>query len=139
MRAERDRRAQILTAEGTKQAAILQAEGSRQAAILEAEGGAKAAVLRAEGEAQVALLAPQPHRSGGQGPEAQGIGVEALQRKLPVRHHQPLHRPGRRVGRALGAEVVPASVAPQIRAGAQGGQPRCFLCLILPALFLPVL
>jgi regulator of protease activity HflC (stomatin/prohibitin superfamily) len=52
MRAERDRRAQILTAEGTKQAAILQAEGSRQAAILEAEGDAKAAVLRADGEAQ---------------------------------------------------------------------------------------
>src|SRR5947209_13597200 len=37
MRAERSRRAQILTAEGTKQAAILQAEGSRQSAILEAE------------------------------------------------------------------------------------------------------
>ncbi len=52
MRAERDRRAQILTAEGTKQAAILQAEGSRQAAILEAEGAAKAQVLRAEGEAK---------------------------------------------------------------------------------------
>jgi regulator of protease activity HflC (stomatin/prohibitin superfamily) len=52
MRAERDKRAQILTAEGTKQAAILQAEGSRQAAILSAEGEAKAAVLRAEGEAQ---------------------------------------------------------------------------------------
>jgi regulator of protease activity HflC (stomatin/prohibitin superfamily) len=52
MRAERDKRAQILTAEGTKQAAILQAEGSRQAAILSAEGQAKAAVLRAEGEAK---------------------------------------------------------------------------------------
>jgi len=52
MRAERDRRAQILTAEGTKQAAILQAEGSRQAAILEAEGAAKAQVLRAQGEAE---------------------------------------------------------------------------------------
>jgi regulator of protease activity HflC (stomatin/prohibitin superfamily) len=52
MRAERDRRAQILTAEGTKQAAILQAEGSRQAAILSAEGDAKAAVLRAQGEAE---------------------------------------------------------------------------------------
>jgi regulator of protease activity HflC (stomatin/prohibitin superfamily) len=51
MRAERDRRAQILTAEGTKQAAILEAEGSRQASILEAEGQAKAAVLRADGEA----------------------------------------------------------------------------------------
>ncbi|HET6825952.1 MAG TPA: SPFH domain-containing protein [Amnibacterium sp.] len=52
MRAERNRRAQILTAEGTKQAAILQAEGARQSAILEAEGEAKARVLRAEGEAK---------------------------------------------------------------------------------------
>jgi hypothetical protein len=52
MRAERDRRAQILTAEGTKQAAILTAEGARQAAILQAEGDAKAQVLRADGEAQ---------------------------------------------------------------------------------------
>ena len=52
MRAERDRRAVILTAEGTKQSAILQAEGKRQAAILEAEGDAQAAVLRAKGEAE---------------------------------------------------------------------------------------
>lgn len=52
MRAERDRRALILTAEGTKQSAILTAEGARQAAILEAEGEARAAVLRAEGEAK---------------------------------------------------------------------------------------
>ncbi|GLI28930.1 paraslipin [Agromyces rhizosphaerae] len=52
MRAERDRRAAILTAEGTKQSAILEAEGRRQASILKAEGDAKAAVLRAEGEAQ---------------------------------------------------------------------------------------
>ncbi len=52
MRAERDRRAVILTAEGTKQSQILEAEGARQAAILEAEGYAKAAVLRAEGEGQ---------------------------------------------------------------------------------------
>ncbi|MFC0681460.1 SPFH domain-containing protein [Lysobacter korlensis] len=52
MRAERDKRAQILTAEGTKQASILQAEGARQADILRAEGEAQAAVLRANGEAQ---------------------------------------------------------------------------------------
>ncbi|WP_397459902.1 SPFH domain-containing protein [Rathayibacter sp. PhB152] len=52
MRAERDRRAVILTAEGTKQSQILNAEGHRQAAILAAEGDAKAAVLRAEGEAK---------------------------------------------------------------------------------------
>ncbi len=52
MRAERDRRALILTAEGTKQSAILTAEGTRQAAILNAEGSARAAVLEAEGQAK---------------------------------------------------------------------------------------
>ncbi|WGD36226.1 SPFH domain-containing protein [Lysinibacter sp. HNR] len=52
MRAERDRRALILTAEGTKQSAILEAEGLRQAEILRAEGDAQAAVLRAQGEGQ---------------------------------------------------------------------------------------
>ena len=52
MRAERDRRAAILTAEGTKQSDILTAEGERQAAILKAEGDAQASILRADGEAQ---------------------------------------------------------------------------------------
>ena len=50
MRAERERRAVILTAEGTKQSAILTAEGDRQSAILKAEGDAQAAILRAQGE-----------------------------------------------------------------------------------------
>ncbi len=52
MRADRDKRAAILNAEGFKQSQILTAEGERQAAILRAEGEAQAAVLRAEGEAQ---------------------------------------------------------------------------------------
>lgn len=52
MRAERDKRAAILTAEGEKQSQILIAEGARQAEILRAEGDAQAAVLRASGEAQ---------------------------------------------------------------------------------------
>ncbi|WP_254064998.1 MULTISPECIES: SPFH domain-containing protein [unclassified Frigoribacterium] len=52
MRAERNRRAAILTAEGTKQSQILEAEGSRQSSILKAEGDAKAQVLRAQGEAE---------------------------------------------------------------------------------------
>jgi regulator of protease activity HflC (stomatin/prohibitin superfamily) len=52
MRADRDKRAAILTAEGNKQAAILDAEGSKTAAILKAEGQARAQVLRAEGEAE---------------------------------------------------------------------------------------
>lgn len=52
MRAERDKRAAILIAEGAKQSQILEAEGARQSAILTAEGEAKAAVLRAEGESK---------------------------------------------------------------------------------------
>src|SRR3954470_15368708 len=52
MRAERDRRATILTAEGTKQAQILTAEGEKQAAVLTAEGARTSAILRAQGEAQ---------------------------------------------------------------------------------------
>jgi regulator of protease activity HflC (stomatin/prohibitin superfamily) len=56
MRAERDRRAAILTAEGEKQAQILTAEGAKQAAVLNAEGAQQAAVLDAEGERQAAIL-----------------------------------------------------------------------------------
>ena len=52
MRAERDRRAAILNAEGIKQSQILTAEGQKQAAVLTAEGEKQAAILRAEGEAQ---------------------------------------------------------------------------------------
>jgi len=52
MRAERDRRAAILTAEGVKQAQILTAEGEKQSAILRAEGERQSEILRAEGQAQ---------------------------------------------------------------------------------------
>jgi regulator of protease activity HflC (stomatin/prohibitin superfamily) len=52
MRAERDRRAAILTAEGVKQSAILTAEGEKQSAVLKAEGAKQSAILRAEGESQ---------------------------------------------------------------------------------------
>ena len=51
MRAERDRRAAILNAEGIKQSQILTAEGAKQAAVLTAEGEKQAAILRAQGEA----------------------------------------------------------------------------------------
>ncbi|WP_084072931.1 SPFH domain-containing protein [Demequina sp. NBRC 110052] len=55
MRAERDRRAAILTAEGVKQSAILTAEGEKQSAILKAEGEAQSRILKAEGEARAIL------------------------------------------------------------------------------------
>ena len=56
MRAERDKRAAILTAEGDKQSAILSAEGARAAAILRAEGEQQSSVLAAEGNRQSEIL-----------------------------------------------------------------------------------
>ncbi|WP_409482904.1 SPFH domain-containing protein [Arsenicicoccus dermatophilus] len=52
MRAERDRRAAILTAEGVKQSQILTAEGEKQSQILRAEGSAQARILEAQGQAR---------------------------------------------------------------------------------------
>jgi regulator of protease activity HflC (stomatin/prohibitin superfamily) len=52
MRADRDKRAAILQAEGVKQSQILSAEGEKQAAILRAEGERQSAMLRAEGQAK---------------------------------------------------------------------------------------
>lgn len=50
MRAEREKRAAILTAEGARASAILTAEGERQSTILKAEGARQAAILEAEGQ-----------------------------------------------------------------------------------------
>ncbi len=52
MRAEREKRAAILTAEGVRQSQILTAEGDRQATILRAEGDKQSAILRAQGQAE---------------------------------------------------------------------------------------
>jgi regulator of protease activity HflC (stomatin/prohibitin superfamily) len=52
MRAEREKRAAILTAEGLRQAQILTADGDKQGAVLRAEGAKQSAILKAEGQAQ---------------------------------------------------------------------------------------
>ncbi|MEI2775743.1 MAG: SPFH domain-containing protein [Tetrasphaera sp.] len=52
MKAERDRRAAILNAEGVKASQILTAEGEKQSAILRAEGSAQARILEAQGQAR---------------------------------------------------------------------------------------
>jgi regulator of protease activity HflC (stomatin/prohibitin superfamily) len=67
MRADRDKRAAILTAEGFKQSQILTAEGEKQSAILKAEGQAQAAVTQAKADAEAQAL-----RAQGQ---AQAIGT----------------------------------------------------------------
>lgn len=55
IKADREKRARILEAEGFKEASIREAEGKKQAAILEAEGVRNAVVLEAEGEAEARL------------------------------------------------------------------------------------
>src|ERR1700730_7751622 len=52
MRADREKRAAILTAEGLKQSQILTAEGEKQSAILRAQGQREAMILQAEGQAK---------------------------------------------------------------------------------------
>jgi regulator of protease activity HflC (stomatin/prohibitin superfamily) len=59
MRADRDKRAVILTAEGQRQSAILTAEGSKQAAILSAEGARESQILRAQADRESAILRAQ--------------------------------------------------------------------------------
>lgn len=56
MRAERDKRAQILTAEGERQSNILTSEGRKQATILEAEGARTQVILAAEADRQKRIL-----------------------------------------------------------------------------------
>lgn len=59
MRADRDKRAAILTAEGQRQASILTAEGQKQSAILSAEGDRESQILRAQADREAAILRAQ--------------------------------------------------------------------------------
>ena len=84
MKAERERREQILIAEGEKKSAILRAEGHKESVILEAEAEKQSQILRAEakkeatireaeGQAQ-AILAVQ---------QANADGIKALNESAP--------------------------------------------------------
>ena len=59
MRADREKRAVILTAEGQRQASILSAEGNKQSAILNAEGDRESLILRAQADREAAILRAQ--------------------------------------------------------------------------------
>ncbi len=73
MRAERDRRAVILEAEGAKTAAILYAEGERESAVLAARGKSEAQIINAEGEAEARLRIAK----------AEAQAVELLRHAMP--------------------------------------------------------
>ena len=77
MRADREKRAAILQAEGVKQAAILQAEGEKQSAILKAEGASRASVLAAEGQAKAIQTVFQAIHEGK--PDPQLLAYQYLQ------------------------------------------------------------
>ncbi|MEV0838140.1 SPFH domain-containing protein [Actinocatenispora sera] len=77
MRAERDRRAAILTAEGHKQSQILTAEGEKQSAILRAQGDRESRVLQAEGQAKaIRQVADAIHRAN---PDQKLLAYQYLQ------------------------------------------------------------
>ncbi len=59
MRADRDKRALILSAEGQRQSSILTAEGQKQSAILTAEGERESRILRAQADREAAILRAQ--------------------------------------------------------------------------------
>ncbi|WP_375483872.1 SPFH domain-containing protein [uncultured Mycobacterium sp.] len=63
MKADREKRAMILTAEGNRESAIKQAEGQKQAQILQAEGAKQAAILAAEADRQSRMLRAQGQRA----------------------------------------------------------------------------
>src|SRR6476469_7565483 len=63
MKADREKRAMILTAEGHRESSIAAAQGNKQAAILNAEGSKQAAILNAEADRQATMLRAQGERA----------------------------------------------------------------------------
>ncbi len=77
MRAEREKRAAVLTAEGLKQSKILTAEGEKQSSILRAEGEKRSAILKAEGQAEaIGAVFQAVHRNN---PDPQLLAYQYLQ------------------------------------------------------------
>ena len=139
MRAEREKRAAILTAEGVRQAQILTADGDKQGNVLRAEGEKQSAILRAEGQAHGHRRRVPVHPRQRPDPEAARLPVPAdaaADRAGPGQHglddperadrraedaelglRRPRGRPGcgraerSRPGRASGVAPGPVSVA----------------------------
>ena len=124
MRAERDRRAAILTAEGVKQSQILTAEGEKQSAVLTAEGARRRDPAgRGRGEGDRHRLSRDPRGAAGRGPPQLPVPPDASAARAGGSEQDLRHplgvlagagEPGRgreprRRGRAAGA---PVSTAP---------------------------
>ncbi len=81
MRAERDRRAAVLEAEGLKKAKILQAEGFRESEIKKAEGEKQSEILRAEGQAQARIRKA----------EAEAQAIQLVSNAIETKNGNPIH------------------------------------------------
>jgi regulator of protease activity HflC (stomatin/prohibitin superfamily) len=121
MRAERDRRAAILTAEGVKQSQVLTAEGEKQSAILRAQGAREAAVLQSEGEAKaIDTVFSAIHAGNPDGPLLSYQYLQMLPRiaqgdankiwVIPSELTNALGNLGQQLGRAASGDPAPASV-----------------------------
>jgi SPFH domain/Band 7 family protein len=126
MRAERDRRATILTAEGVKQSQILTAEGEKQAAVLKAEGARTSAILRAEGESKAIETVFQAIHDGA--PDQELLSYQYLQMLpqlaqgeankifiIPSEFNQALGNIGSALGRIGGGGEGPPKPRPKPR------------------------
>jgi len=126
MRAERDRRAAILSAEGFKASQILTAEGEKTASILRAEGEAKAASLRADGEASAIRKVFEAIHDGN--PDSQVMAYKYLEQLpkiaagdanklwiIPSEFGKALENVGGALGRMSGGNPAPAPQQPQVQ------------------------
>ena len=106
MKAEREKRAAILTAEGVRQSKILTAEGDKQSEILRAEGDKTGAILRAEGQAEAISQVFQAIHTND--PDPKLLAYQYLQ-TLPQIASRPgqhvLGHPGRGDHRAQGGDL----------------------------------
>ena len=118
MRAERDRRAAILTAEGVKQSQILTAEGEKQSAVLKAEGartvGDPARRGRVEGDRD--RLPGDPRRRARPAAALLPVPADAAPARAGVRE-QDLHHP-------VGVQPGARQPRQRARAGCAAGQPK---------------
>src|SRR3954469_6812099 len=112
MRADRDKRAAILTAEGVKQSQILTAEGEKQSAILRAEGQRQAQILEAEGQAKAIDTVFKAIHEGK--PDSQLLAYQYVQALPEIAH-----------GEANKVWIIPSEFAQALGhlGGALGGSP----------------
>jgi regulator of protease activity HflC (stomatin/prohibitin superfamily) len=133
MRADREKRATILNAEGVKQSQILTAEGEKQSAILRAQGQREAQILQAEGQAKAIDTVFAAIHAGDADPKL--LAYQYLQvlpqiaqgesNKVWIIPSEVTQRP-RRTTRAVAPREVPgATLLPCRRRGARSRSCRC--------------